>query len=274
METKRDIARIARTGKVSVAFDPLYGRSQWLLNQCRAASIEFYADLPETKHVYRQPPLVDADGHVVGQMAVEVKTVAQAADIVWQRVDIRPADCGILCADFARCPVWTLQADGTVCAETLLIRRDKKRLIYTLTNAATALPLETLALRKSERDFVERSIQDAKSELGWDDLQVIMLQAWQHHLALTLLASWFIAETRLDWRKHYPPDPTLVHEYDRPDIHMDRRPELSVANVRELLRATLPLPQLSLDAAAILVLSHLDNRTRSRRSKLKKHPAP
>ena len=54
-----------------------------------------------------------------------------------------------------------------MCAETLLIRRDKKRLIYTLTNAAPDLPLETLAFRKSQRYFVERSIQDAKSELGW-----------------------------------------------------------------------------------------------------------
>jgi len=51
---------------------------------------------------------------------------------------------------------------------------------------------------------------------------------------------------------------------------MDVLPELSVANVRELLRAALPLPQLSPEQAAVLVMSHLDNRTRSRRSKLKR----
>ncbi len=255
---------------VAVAFDSLYGRSAWLLNQCRNAQIEFYADIPETTPVYLQPPTLDADGQVVGQTAVAVKTLSKSLDTHWQKVDLRSADCGRLRADFARCPVWTLQADGTVCAETLLMRRNTKRCLYSLTNAAPELPLETLAFRKSERYFVERSIQDAKSELGWGDLQAIKLQAWQHHLALTLLASWFIAETRLDWRKRYPPDPSLVRDYDREDIQMDSVPELSVANVRELLRATLPLPQLSLDEAAILVVSHLDNRTRSRRSKLKK----
>jgi hypothetical protein len=51
-------------------------------------------------------------------------------------------------------------------------------------------------------------------------------------------------------------------------------PALSVANVRELLRATLPLPTLSpLDAAA-LVVEHLDNRTRSRQSRILNHSGP
>jgi len=67
------------------------------------------------------------------------------------------------------------------------------------------------------------------------------------------------------------PDPTLLEDYDRDDIPMDILPELSVTNVRELLRTTLPLPQLSPEEAAVLVISHLDNRTRSRRSKLKRH---
>ena len=245
-----------------------------MLNQCRTAKVEFYADLPETTLVYAHPPILDETGEVVAQTAVAVKTLSQASDTHWQKVNIRPADCGILRADFARCPVWTIQPDGTICAETVLIRRDKNRSVYTLTNAAADLPLETLAFRKSERYFVERSIQDAKSELGWGDLQAIKLQAWQHHLALTLLASWFIAETRLDWRNHYPPDATLVRDYDRDDIQMDVVPQLSVANIRELLRATLPLPRLSLDEAADLVVSHLDNRTRSRRSKLKKQRGP
>ena len=45
-------------------------------------------------------------------------------------------------------------------------------------------------------------------------------------------------------------------------------PALSVANVRALLRAALPLPTLSPLAAASLVVEHLDNRTRSRKSRL------
>ena len=116
---------------------------------------------------------------------------------------------------------------------------------------------------------MERSIQDAKSELGMDEFRAIKYRAWQHHLALTILASWFIAETRLDWQDEQPRDPDLTEDYE-----IDVLPALSMANVRELLRATLPLRQLSPLEAAYLVVKHLDNRTRSRHSRLKKHPEP
>ena len=83
-------------------------------------------------------------------------------------------------------------------------------------------------------------------------------------LALTILASWFIAETKIEWSTLYTRDPALYEFYQ-----VDVLPSLSVANVRELLRATLPLPQLSPDQAAALVVKHLDNRTRSRKSRLR-----
>ena len=53
---------------------------------------------------------------------------------------------------------------------------------------------------------VERSIQDAKSELGWDEFQAQKLRAWEHQLALTVPASWLIAQTRLDSAQGFPPD--------------------------------------------------------------------
>ena len=82
-----------------------------------------------------------------------------------------------------------------------------------------------------------------------------------------MLALWFIAEIKLDWALDYDRDPALLDEYD-----VSILPALSVANVRSMLCAAMPLPQLSpLDAAA-LVVKHLDNRTRSRKSRLKNYP--
>jgi SRSO17 transposase len=130
-------------------------------------------------------------------------------------------------------------------------------------------PLEQMTRRKSQRYFVERAIQDAKSEFGWDEFQAVKYRAWEHHLALTILASWFIAETRLDWMQAHPQDPTLLEHYT-----IDVLPALSVANVREMLGAALPLPQLSSAQAVALVVYHLDNRTRSRQSKLKRRFKP
>lgn len=102
-----------------------------------------------------------------------------------------------------------------------------------------------------------------------DEFQAIKYRAWQHHLALTILASWFIAETRLDWQEEHLRDPHLAQDYET-----DILPALSMANVRDMLSATLPLKQMSPLEAANLVVKHLDNRTRSRRSRLRNRPAP
>jgi len=45
-----------------------------------------------------------------------------------------------------------------------------------------------MAARKSQRYFIERSNQEAKSEFGWDEFQATKLLAWEHQLALTILA--------------------------------------------------------------------------------------
>lgn len=157
-----------------------------------------------------------------------------------------------------------MRDDGSLRQEWLLIRQAKKDTTYSLSNAAEDTPLLTMAQRKSQRYFIERSNQDAKSEFGWDEFQAIKYAAWEHHLALTIMANWFITETRLEWAQKYERDPELLEKYET-----DVLPALSVANVRELLRATMPLPQLSPQQAAELVVKHLDNRTRSRKSRLR-----
>jgi hypothetical protein len=61
-------------------------------------------------------------------------------------------------------------------------------------------------------------------------------------------------------------------------VPVEKLPCLSLANVRELLRAVLPLPQLTPEQATDLVIKHLLNRISSRRSRLKmsgyKHSLP
>lgn len=112
---------------------------------------------------------------------------------------------------------------------------------------------------------VERSNQDEKGELGWDEFQAIKYLAWEHQLALTILASWFIAVKRLNWIERFERDSALLEQYE-----IDVLPLLSVGNVRELLRAAIPLPQLSTQQAANLIVKHLINRTRSRKSRLRR----
>jgi hypothetical protein len=85
-----------------------------------------------------------------------------------------------------------------------------------------------------------------------------------HHAALDALALWFIAETKLEWATAQPRDAQLPGE-----LQVQALPALSMANVRELLRAAMPLPRLSVDEATALVVTHLVKRAASTRSRLK-----
>jgi len=263
----------------AVAFDSLYGRSYWLRERCAQASLEYYADIPNNYPLYREAPVLEFEQgkrgkptrkfRIIGQEALQAADFARLPQTVWENITLRPTERGQMQVEFARYRVWTVTSTGTVREETLLLKRESPSIRYVLTNAPPSTPLAILADRKCQRYFVERSLQDAKSELGMADFQALKYRAWDHHLALTVVASWFIAETRLDWAAEFPPDSQLLREYET-----DVLPRLSMSNICELLRAVLPLRQLSSQEAAALVIQHLDNRTRSRCSRLRKHSGP
>ncbi len=258
----------------AVAMDDLYGRNAVLRKRLDEAHIEYYGDIPENTLVYLDKPQMvypltrrgtpSKRYQVRAQHRHQVRELLNHPDLEWAEITLRPHERGQLHARFGRCRVWLIH-QGECRQEWLLIRRDEKRITFVLSNASPTTPLETMAWRKSHRYFVERSNQDEKGELGWDEFQAIKYLAWEHQLALTILASWFIAGTRLDWMKRFERDPALLEQYE-----IDVLPLLSVGNVRELLRAAMPLPQLSTHEAAALVVKHLTNRTRSRKSRLRK----
>lgn len=257
---------------VAVAMDDLYGRNDVLRQRLDQANIEYYGDVPANTIVYLdKPKMVYPKSKrskrlkpvVVDTKPYEVRELLHHPDLEWAQITLRPYERGMLVARFGRCRVWTVHK-GKRRQEWLLIRQDDNRLTYILSNAAVDTPLPTMAWRKSHRYFIERTNQDSKSELGWDEFQARKYRAWEHQLALTILAGWFVAETRLDWMTRFERDPALLEQYE-----VDVLPLLSVGNVRELLRAAMPLPQLSAEQAAALVVEHLVNRTRSRKSRLR-----
>ena len=256
----------------AVVMDDLYGRNEALRQKLNEAGIEYYGDIPANTKVYvKKPQIVHpltkwGEPSKVAQIegtSYEVRELRQKNDWVWQTLRLRTNERGYLEAKFARQRVWVVYGEE-IRQEWLLIRQDAVQITYVLSNAPETIDLKTMAWRKTHRYLIERSNEDAKDEFGWDEFQTRKYRAWKHQLALTILASWFVAETRLDWQKRFPPNLDLLVEYD-----VDVLPRLSVANVRELLRASMPLPQLSPDEAAELVVSHLVNRTRSRKSRLR-----
>ncbi len=256
----------------AVAMDDLYGRNEALRQELHDAGIEYYGDIPANTRVYPEKPQIvhpltkrgvpSKTAQVIGT-AYEVRDLRQKNDLVWQTLQLRASERGYLEAEFTRIRVWVLYGEEAR-QEWLLIRQDASQVTYVLSNAAENTDLQTMAWRKTHRYLIERSNEDAKDEFGWDEFQTRKYRAWKHQLALTILAAWFVAETRLDWQERFEHSPDLLIQYE-----VDALPKLSVANVRELLRASMPLPQLSPEEAASLVVSHLVNRTRSRKSRLR-----
>jgi len=263
----------------AVGCDGFYGHDGGFRAELDPRNFQYMADVPANQRVYLSTPTIGLPTHTTGRQAehervlspkaYRVDKLRDASDTHWQTLTIRATERGELTADFAARRVWTVWQDEKekhpLREEWLVMRRDSGgKCYYALSNAPVDTPLTVLARRKCQRFFIERTNQDAKSELGWDEIQTTKYLAWEHHLALTILAAWFIAETKLDWVNDLARDPVLLAHYE-----LDVLPALSMANVRTMLRAALPLPQLSHAQAIDLVFEHLDNRARSRRSRLK-----
>jgi SRSO17 transposase len=246
-----------------VACDALYGQANWFRHKLDQAKLLYMAAIPSNTLV--APLSVDKQADLIWS----VEELAQRESTLWQEVSVRPTERGHLTEHFACRRVFTWR-DETASGEWLVLRKDSEgKIAYALCNAPEETPLSQLAEWACVRYFVERANQDAKSEAGFADLRAQKWLAWEHHLALTILACWFVAQTKLEWREKYPPDPTLLSE-----LQVDRLPTLSMANVREMLRAVLPLPQLTPEEASRQVVKHLFGRTQSRKSRLKKLRKP
>lgn len=258
-----------------VGFDTLYGRSSWLRAQVREADEQYMAEVPVDTQGYREKPVLgipEREGRrgprakrckVLNAESVSVDSLYRSMN--GRRLRIRATERGELYERFAACRVWTVYQNQPI-EEWLVIREQSEgRCTYALCNAPAQTSLEQLAWWKCQRYFIERSNQDAKSELGWDELRAQKYLAWEHHLALTVLASWFVMQTQFEWARDYPRDPALLQE-----LETDVLPALSVANVRELLRSVMPLRRLTQPQAVGRVIEHFNNRARSRKSRLKK----
>lgn len=205
----------------AVALDDLYGRSGWLRHQMAQAGMLYMAEIPEDPPVYLTQPdfgLPAAEPDKPGRPStrrqvlsdekpVAARDLVSRSDTHLRRFEVRSTERGVLDDPCAMRRVWTIR-DGELAEEWLVIRHEYgKRYPYALSNAPADTPHERLAWLKCVRHFVERANQDVKSETGWDEFQAQKYRAWAHQLALTILATWFIAQTKYEWAHTYPQDP-------------------------------------------------------------------
>jgi SRSO17 transposase len=238
-----------------VAADDLYGRNR-----------AFRAGLGQLPYALQVPLNTPVCLSSRACTRFPVMNVALWHKTPWQRLEVGPVERGRLRAQFVGLRVWTPDREGQLEELWLVIRRDPDgKLTFTLLNDPADTDLNSLVGASCQRHFVERVIEDGKFELGWDDFCARKYLAWEHHVALTAAALWFIAQVKLGWKESYQRDPRLKKIFQ-----LEVLPALSTANVRDLLQAALPLPRLGPALARKLVAQHLVNRARSTTSRLKK----
>lgn len=246
-----------------IAFDALYGVNQDLRRVIHHNQMIYMADVPHNTQVYLAETRMDKwDGSYTHSVA----EVTQMADTSQQRIRVRATERGELNDVFFVRQVWTAY-NHEPRAEWLVVRQERSgKRHYALCNAPANTSFEQLAYWRCQRYFVERTIQEAKDELGYAEFCAQKYLAWQHHAALTTLATWFVAQTKYEWSQDYARDPRLLREFE-----MDVLPALSTANIRLMLRAQFPLKQILPHAAEALVVDLLIRRARSRKSRLNHH---
>lgn len=260
-----------------VGCDATYGRDSDFREALDIEGILYMGDIPKNIHVYTREPTMGIPSNTPGKrgrphsrlqvtngiQSVEVSSLAE--EMALTPVFIRHSERGLLVYDCAVRRVWTVTGKGRTREEWLLVRRESDGdFSFSLSNALVDTTLSQLAYWRCERYFAERIFQDSKTEAGWDELVACKYRAWDHHTALDALALWFIAETKLDWALQYPRDPELVHQ-----LEVAVLPALSMSNIREMLKAVLPLKQLSPEEATTLVIKHFVNRSHSTSCRLK-----
>jgi len=260
-----------------VACDELYGRGQAFRATLDSWGIRYAAQVPVDTRVYMSEPRVGLPRRKSGrrpptQLKVlsrsqprEVRALVHNHQTPWQHVRVRPTERGGLEADFAVQRIWTVAAKQLARPEWLVVRREADGdCQYTLLNDPANTSVEQLIAASCLRCWTERTFEDAKSDLGWDEFQAQKYRAWEHHFALTALAVWFIVQTKLEWRQTYTRDPELARR-----LEVEVLPALSTANVRELLKAVLPLPAFTPEQATQLVITQLVQRARSTASRIR-----
>lgn len=207
---------------VWTAVDGLYGNNPPFLRTLDDAQEIFMADVHCDQIIYLEDPAPYRPRRKSkrGRKPTRLKTrrkgirvdtwVAQQPATAWQTLSLRQSTKGELTARVLHRLVWVWDGEEEQARQWHLIVRDDSdpdalgpRHKYSLSNAPSHAPVKRLAYMQSQRYWVERALQDAKSESGLDEYQVRKWTGWHHHMAMVMLVQLFMLENRITHANTY-----------------------------------------------------------------------
>ena len=217
------------------------GQQPWRLQALIERSVTSIADIPCDTRVGLACPATEiparqgARGRFpqrervkAGEAApIEVRQVAaRLPETAWQRLFLRDTERKELWCRVAVLwvfPVWD-ELPGP--EQWVVIRQNEgeTELKSQLSNAPVSTPLARLGQMSASRYWIERALEDGKSDAGLADSEVRGWQGWHHHRTMTLLAMLFLLRLTLKWQDNAPrltgPDVREIFEVIFPKRHI------------------------------------------------------
>jgi len=241
-----------------VGADGGYGKEPAFLRGLEAMGEIFVVDIHKDQHLYLEDPrpAVPETSPTRGRPWSRLQAqsacsrvdqcVSEQPEAEWQRITLRDSSQGKLRVEILHRRVWLWDAKEAQAHQWhLLVRREidsPQTLKYTLSNAPAEISAQRLAQMQAQRFWIERSLQDGKSESGLADYQARKWRSWHHHMALVFMAMLFMLEERIEQK--------------------DNLPLLSCSDIESLLRSFLPRRDVKQDE----VLWQMEKRHRKRQA--------
>ncbi len=227
-----------------VGADSFYGRNPAFRQALAAKGLVYMVDIFKGSMIYLEAPqpYLPAREPKKGRPAHKLKTDKTSCQVgKWLKTQpehaftehtIRQGTKGPMKARVLHRIVWLWDGKSSQAEQVHLLvaitgGHQNQRIKYSVSNAPLDTPLEKLFSMQAQRYWIERALQDGKSEAGMADYQVRGWTAWHHHMAMVMLAMLFMLQTKIKYQNQYE--------------------LLSTADVRILLQHFLPKRKISID---------------------------
>jgi SRSO17 transposase len=203
-----------------VGVDGGYGKEPDFLRSLDSIDVIFMADIHKDQRIYLEnpEPTIPEPKSNRGRKPTKLKArtdpirvdkwAAQQPEDAYAVIPIRESTQGTLSAYILhqRVWVWDGEEEEAHCWH-LIVRREidsPEEIKYSLSNVSEETSIERLAFMQGQRFWVERALQDGKSECGLGEYQVRGWNGWHHHMTLVMMAMLFMLKRRLSNKDEYP----------------------------------------------------------------------
>ena len=186
-----------------VTADDEFGRVQEFRAELRQRGERYLVDVPSDtrmRDLEEAPPVQEQRRGRPRKAPFETvaEWAARQPASRWRRVAARPGEKGMLEAEALTTRVQTTWEKSRLGPqERLLVRREEGgKQSWHLSNAGEEAGLEQLVRAKGAHHRVEQCFEEGKGEVGLDHCEARSWKGWNSHMALSLLALWFLGWER------------------------------------------------------------------------------